>query len=82
MRLKPCNHIHHFVVIDLASQIHAIRAYTSGWSSEDVLAWLAIYGHVRFFEFGNVSGYSFYSSVMSGMIFHIWFDADNRIRIR
>ena len=77
-----CDPIHQFVVIDLASQIHTIRAYTSGWSPDDVLTWLAIYGHVRFFEFGTVSGYSFYSSVMPGMMFHIWFDADNRIRVR
>lgn len=74
--------IESLVVIDLGSQIDAIRRYTRGWEPETVLKWLVHYGEIRLVESGSISGYSFRSNARPGHPYFIWFDDDNTIWIR
>jgi hypothetical protein len=36
-----------FTLIDLATQIAAVRAYVAGWTATDILAWLQTWGVIR-----------------------------------
>ena len=39
------------VIIDLRSQVKALRPHLQGWTKEEIIIWLSQYGKVEVFEF-------------------------------
>lgn len=71
------------MLINLASQIDAVREYTMGWSEDEVLQWLSLYGKVHVIDSLKYSPFfSFEPAVASGFLRGFYFDEFGRIKTR